>query len=297
MSKSTLNKYIWIVSTIQRYGKLTREELNDLWVKSSLSGGEPLSRRTFYNYRQQIAEMFNIEIVNNPSTYEYHIESDDSVQMSRMVNLLLDTASISGMLGDSHNVKDRIILEDVPSARDHLPLIMQALNGNNRISFTYRAYNRVNPTFDVLVEPYCIRLFKQLWYVIGFNKKDRKIKTYALDRMSCVIILPETFDMPGNFNATAYFNDCFGIMTSRGRAKRVVLRATPGKAKYLRALPLHHSQKETVHDHYSIFQYRLLLTNDLVAEILSHGAEVQVVRPLELRALVMEQLRAALEKY
>ena len=31
----------------------------------------------------------------------------------------------------------------------------------------------------VVIEPYCVRIFKQLWYVIGSNVKDKKIKTYA----------------------------------------------------------------------------------------------------------------------
>ena len=73
MAKNIINKYIWIADTIQRYGRITREELNNLWVNSSLSDGNPMSRRSFYNYRQGIAEILNIEIENDPSTFEYYI--------------------------------------------------------------------------------------------------------------------------------------------------------------------------------------------------------------------------------
>ncbi len=297
MAKNVINKYIWIVDTIQRYGRITREELNNLWVNSSLSDGNPMSRRTFYNYRQGIAETFNIDIENDTSTYEYYIASDESGQSSRMLNLLLDSASMSGLLRDSHDVSNRIILEDVPSARTNLPLVMQALKACNRITFSYRAYNRVNTSFGVTIEPYCVRLFKQLWYVIGYNIKDKKIKTYSLDRMNDVNINPDTFIMPADFDGTSYFNDCFGIMTSHGKAKDIVLRVSPQKAKYLRALPLHHSQHEEIHDQFSLFHYHLFITNDFVAEILSHGAEVQVVSPIELRAIVITQLRNALNQY
>ena len=115
--------------------------------------------------------------------------------------------------------------------------------------------------------------------------------------MSDVTILQETFEIPGDFDATAYFNDCFGIMTSQGKPKKIVLRVSSQKAKYFRALPLHHSQREVIHDHYSLFHYRLYLTNDFVAEILSHGADVQVVKPLVLRAIVITQLQNALNQY
>ncbi len=297
MAKNIINKYIWIVDTIQRYGRITREELNDLWVNSSLSDGNPMSRRTFYNYRQGIAETFNIFIENDTSTYEYYIASDGSGQSSGMLNWLLDSVSLSGMLRDSREVTDRIIIEDVPSARNHLPVVMQALKECSRITFTYKAYNRVNATYDIVVEPYCVRLFKQLWYVIGYNVKDKKIKTYSLDRMSDVVISQDHFVMPGDFDAATYFNDCFGIMTSQGEVKNIVLRVSTNKAKYFRALPLHHSQYEELHDHYSLFHYRLYITNDFVAEILSHGAEVQVVSPPELRVMVISQLRSALDQY
>lgn len=297
MSKHVINKYIWLVDTIQRYGRITRDKLNELWVNSSLSDGEPMSRRTFYNYRQGISEMFNINIVGDNSTFEYYIADDNRKQSSKMINLLLDSASMNDLLRDSHGITDRIILEDIPSARVNLPTIMQALKSCNRITFSYRSYNRVNPSLDVEIKPYCIRLFKQLWYVIGYNLKDRKIKTYSLDRMSDVIICEETFEMPADFDGNTYFKDCFGVMTSKGRARKVVLKVSSNKAKYLRALPLHHSQREEIHDKYSIFYYKLLLTNDLAAEILSHGADIQVLSPVELRALVITKLQNALSQY
>ena len=50
--------------------------------------------------------------------------------------------------------------------------------------------------------------------------------------MSNVVINPEIFEMPGDFDATTYFNDCFGIMTSQGEAKNILIRVTPIKAKY-----------------------------------------------------------------
>ena len=297
MAKNVINKYLWIIDTIQRYRRLTLEEFNDLWVKSSLSDGEPMSRRTFYNYRQGIADVFNIVIENDFSNYQYYIANNEYGHSSKMLNMFLDSVSMSGMLRDSHDVNSRIILEEIPSAQIHLPLIIQALKENNRVTFSYQTYNRINASKGVTIEPYCVRLFKQLWYVIGYNIKDRKIKTYSLDRMSEVTILQETFEMPESFDAPTYFNDCFGIMTSQGKPKNIVLRVSSQKAKYFRALPPHHSQREVMYDHYSLFHFRLHLTNDFVAEILSHGPDVQVVKPLVLRTIVINQLKNALNQY
>ncbi len=64
-----------------------------------------------------------------------------------------------------------------------------------------------------------------------------------------------------------------------------------------RALPLHHSQHEVIHDEYSLFYYRLRLTPDFLQELLSHGPSIQVVNPPELRAMMVTSLQETLEKY
>ena len=297
MSKGLINKYIWIIDTIQRYGRITREELNRLWVKSSIGDGMPMARRTFYNYRQGIAETFNVVVECDPSTFEYYIDSSGSEQEDKLRNWLLDAASMSGMLSDSRDVSDRIILEDVPSARGNLPVVIQAMKESCRINFSYKAYNRINIKRDIVIEPYFVRIFKQLWYVIGYNVKDEAIKTYSLDRMSDLTIRQDSFVVPEGFSATDYFKNCFGIMQSKGEPKEIVLKSTANQAKYLRALPLHHSQREEVHDSYSLFHYKLLITYDFVQEILSLGSQVQVIAPPELKAAVVNELKLALDSY
>ena len=297
MSKGLINKYIWIIDTIQRYGRITREELNRLWVKSSIGDGMPMARRTFYNYRQGIAETFNVVVECYPSTFEYYIDSSGSEQEDKLRNWLLDAASMSGMLSDSRDVSDRIILEDVPSARGNLPVVIQAMKESCRINFSYKAYNRINIKRDIVIEPYFVRIFKQLWYVIGYNVKDEAIKTYSLDRMSDLTIRQDKFAVPEGFSAADYFKNCFGIMQSKGEPKEIVLKSTANQAKYLRALPLHHSQREEVHDSYSLFHYKLLITYDFVQEILSLGSQVQVIAPPELKAAVVNELKLALDSY
>ena len=297
MSKGLINKYIWIIDTIQRYGRITREELNRLWVKSSIGDGMPMARRTFYNYRQGIAETFNVVVECDPSTFEYYIDSSGSEQEDKLRNWLLDAASMSGMLSDSRDVSDRIILEDVPSARGNLPVVIQAMKESCRINFSYKAYNRINIKRDIVIEPYFVRIFKQLWYVIGYNVKDEAIKTYSLDRMSDLTIRQDSFVVPEGFSAADYFKNCFGIMQSKGEPKEIVLKSTANQAKYLRALALHHSQREEVHDSYSLFHYKLLITYDFVQEILSLGSQVQVIAPPELKAAVVNELKLALDSY
>ena len=71
MAKELFNRYVWLIDTLQRYGWLTRGEIDGLWQRSEYSDGKPMARRTFMNYRQAIQEMFDVNIECDASTYEY----------------------------------------------------------------------------------------------------------------------------------------------------------------------------------------------------------------------------------
>ena len=73
MARNLLSRYIWLVDTIRRYGHITRRQLDEAWRRSPYSDGDPLPRRTFYNYRQAIEELFNITIGYNATDNTYYI--------------------------------------------------------------------------------------------------------------------------------------------------------------------------------------------------------------------------------
>ncbi len=297
MARNLINRYVWLVDTISRYGRITLKDLNAAWLRSDISEGKPLARRTFFHYRDGVEEMFDINIKCDKATFEYYIDDKDGEDNARLRSWLVDSVSMSGTLSNARDISSRIMLENVPSAREHLPVVIDALKQNRRIRFSYKSYTRALPTDGIVLEPYFVKIFKQLWYVIGLNVKDGQIKTYSLDRMSNLNLLQDLFDMPENVNPSEFFKDCFGIITNQNSAKRIVLRVEPTQAKYFRALPLHSSQQEEVHDQYSIFTYKMRITYDLKEELMSHGASIEVLEPQELKTLIRTELQQALNNY
>lgn len=296
MSKDLFNRYIWLVDTIKRYGHITREELNARWKKSPFSNGEPLPRRTFYNYRMAIEDLFKINIECNPSTFEYYIDEGD-IHNESVTNWLLNTTAMSNVLSESRDVSNRIFIEDVPSAREFLAIVIDALKEFHQIKFTYQPYTRTNASSDIVVEPYFLKIFRQRWYVTGRNVKEDKIKTYALDRMKDVVVMKDVFEIPEDFDPVAYTKYSYGIIFSQGEVKNVSIKTDSRQAKYIRALPLHSSQHEMIHDSYSIFDYRLRITPDFVQELLSYGPNITVLDPPELRAMIVTSLEESLANY
>ena len=50
-----MNKYVWLVETIQRAGEISLKEIQSKWLDSDLSEGAELSQRTFHKWRYRRA--------------------------------------------------------------------------------------------------------------------------------------------------------------------------------------------------------------------------------------------------
>lgn len=296
MARDLIGRYVWIVDTLTRYERLARSDLNRLWMRSDISGGEPLPERTFYHYRRAIEENFNIDI-NCDSSGRYYIEQDNSRQSRAFTNWMLDSYAVSSAIKESHAPMERVEIEDVPSAREFLPITLEAIRNCNKISFTYAGFNRSRAERDIVFRPYFLKRYKQRWYMIGLKEKGDSIRTYALDRVREMKLVSEVFEMPANLQLDDLFGNIVGVTSSQAQVRIVRLRTTSTQAKYFRALPLHPSQQEEIHDEYSIFTYRLKLNYELTHEILGLGDAVKVLDPPELRAMVVTQLKDTLAQY
>ena len=296
MARDIISRFIWIVDTLQRYGKLSRAQLNDLWMRSSLSDGKPIPERTFHYYRRAIERNFHIGICCN-SRGEYYVEGNGSKRDKAFANWLLDNQAVGTALQSEAVAEGRVSVEEIPSAREFLPTVLESIRHNEKIVFTYAGFSRSLPEPGIVFHPYFLKLYKQRWYMVGLRERSGDIRTYALDRVREMTILKETFDMPDGNPAADIFDNIIGISSSKAGVKTVRLRAERTQAKYFRALPLHHSQSEEVHENYSIFTLRVKLNYELVHEILSCGHAVEVLSPPELKAMVLTELEQTLAMY
>lgn len=284
MTKDLFDKYIWLVDTIYRAGKITFEEINERWLRSRLSEGEDIPLRTFHNWRIAIEQVFDINInCNRKGGYYYYIENADDMQKGGVRNWLLNTFAVNNLINESHHLKRRILFEEIPSGRKYLTSVIEAMRDGLEIELYYQSYWYEEPSTYTL-QPYCIKVFKQRWYVIGFCKERNNIRTFSLDRIQQLTTLDAKFVYPKDFDPEAYFADYFGIMIENKKLETIRIKVYGMHVQYIRALPLHRSQCEieTTVD-YSIFEYRMKPTLDFRQELLSRGADVEVLAPLTFR--------------
>ena len=299
MSKNLLNKYVWLVETIYNAKYISFEEINRRWLDDDISEGLEIPKRTFHTWIQQAEEMFGLVInCEHYGDFRYYIENAEEIKQGGLRNWLLNTISTSNLLMENRQLKDRILLEEVPSVKDHLSPILAAMRTDTTLRVTYQSFRHdESSTFEL--EPYCVKLFKQRWYLVGRSPYYNQVRVYALDRIISMEPLKKKFKMPKKFNPKAFFEDFYGIIAhEHSNLETVRLKVSADQSNYLRSLPLHPSQKELVRcGDYSIFELRLCPEFDFQQEILSQTPDIEVLEPQWLREEIAEKIKVMWKKY
>ena len=285
-----INRYVFFVTTIYNRGPITLEEIQRRY-ESHFGRGEELSERQFHRYTDAVEELFDIEIKYSRTQRGYIVADREGIDNMGMRKWLIQTFSVNNILYESQELKNRILLENVPSGQQHLTTIVDAMREGVALSMTYHSFHREEPsTFEV--EPYCVKLFEQRWYMLGKSEGFDELRLYALDRIKALEPTERKFTLPKKFDAEKFFADHYGIIVDDEEfdVGPVALKVDSWQSKYLRTLPLHHTQVEVErNDEYSIFEYRLCPSFDFRQKILSMGATTEVLAPATLIAKLRKE--------
>ncbi|MCW5906328.1 MAG: WYL domain-containing protein [Chitinophagales bacterium] len=171
--------------------------------------------------------------------------------------------------------------------------ILKAISERRVIKFTYQKHGS-DTTTQNLLEPYIIRESKNFWYVIGngISKKEHKILTFALDRILDLQLTGQTFS-DEKIDKKNFYKNVLGVTVAEGKPEKVLLSFSPLQGKYVKTLPIHHSQqivKETANE--LRVSLNLVVNTELKMQLLSYGSNVKVLQPKTLA----EELKQTAEK-
>lgn len=300
MALNQTNKLVWIIETIYKAGKITFEDLNRKWIDNvDLSGGEEMLKRTFHKWKWSIFDTFGLVIeCEKAAPYRYYIENVDDMKRGSIENWLLSTYSVSNSLIESKSIKDRIILEEIPSGREYLDPIIDAMKKNHFIHITYYNYWREDNREHYLM-PLCVKLFRQRWYMVGRIWPSGKDILFSLDRMRDFRLSSHTFEYPEDFSPQEYFDGCFGIIPDKKcKVEDVLIKVNAGQANYMRDLPMMDNQQEIErNEEYSTFKIHVRPTFDFQQELLWNREELEVLEPLWLRKEIVGAVKRMWNKY
>lgn len=288
MTKNLLDKYMWLLDLIYKREKITFEEINKEWVKSSFSEGENLPLRTFQNHRQSIKELFNINIdCNRKGKYYYHITNIPELLDSPTFCWFLHTFSINHIIQQKDDsLKERVIFKEAPLGSKYISSILEAMRSSKLVKMTYTPFGK-DKVRKITIAPLMVKVFQDQWYMLTQSYPEQKIAIFMLDRISQLSITEENFNISEKLNLKFLADHCYGItIDPEGCLETIEIKVLDKHNKRQRFIhyPLHPTQKEThSYKDYSIFTYELFPTYEFVQEVLSLGPEVEILSPKWLR--------------
>ena len=282
-------EYIWLVDTIHKAGRITFAEIQEKWLRSDMSEGVELARSTFNRHKDAIQDMFGIYIeCDRQNGYKYNIGNDEVLRDDSVQNWILSTLSVNNVISESLSLQNRILLQSVPAEDGYLGMVIDAMKKSVRIAVDYRKYGTDSPN-HLNFEPYCLKLFKQRWYILGHFHRDATEEkpeadyfgVFSFDRILNMELTDVKFRIDPDFDAQEYFNECYGVLVGDDtRPERIVIRAYGYERYYLRDLPIHKSQLEIGRgENFADFEFYLRPTIDFSGHLLSRGSLIKVLQP------------------
>ena len=280
-----MNKSLWLVRLLSRHGRLSKQDILDAW-RDVDEKGLPMAASTFYDNRRYLEERYNIRLICRDRLY-----------------------SIEHMGDSTHPIVEQMLRSDVWDTPAEIPLsvggvhwialIAEAIEKRQLLQMDYAPYDKA--PFQTILAPYCLYPIRGWSYVVGHSSAHSEVRTFALDRIETLRLLPTRYKRPTDFDAATYFRHSFGAYGgSHIKAEHLLIQTDTDTAAYLRQRPLHATQREVGHSHPDgsvCFEMDVALTRDLVKELLSFGAALKVLAPAHLCRTMSEQFSKAAEAY
>ena len=238
------------------------------------------SIRTFERDKKDILTLFGISIEYNRKDKAYYIDEDEIEDQS--VTRMIDAFSIHHALQEGNKLSPSVFLEKRKSlGTENIHGIIHAIQNGVMLKFTHQKHWKDDIT-QREVKPIAIKESQQRWYLIAWDKKDEKIKTFGLDRITDLIITDTKFK-PISYNVEKEFKHAFGVETYE-KEEKILLEFTRQQGNYIKSFPLHESQRILEEDEESIWvEIYIHPTNDIKMELLKYGSNVKVVSPISLQ--------------
>ncbi len=298
---SKLKKCLYLINLMERKGAMTLKEINDCYQYSSLYEGDEFLPRTFLRYREYIEETFPCYIDYNQRTGKYELRHHKSLygENDSLFDYLLSAYHIEGITELALKHREKIMLTEAPTGVENVQMILEAIDKKKGIECDYYSFNKKTKKTHVMI-PYFLRTWEQRWYLAAeLNNHHHGIAIFALERMDNITLTEEKMTPTHNITVDEYFDGCFGANHSdEQKPERILIKVYSTQVEYVKALPIHESQKEIeTTDEWSIFEYWLVPCYNFYQQLLWHREKLEVIEPQYVRDEIKMTIQKMLEHY
>lgn len=203
----------------------------------------------------------------------------------RLRHILTDATKLMAVLG--------LKLADHPQQRERIATVQRALVERKRLSGTYQSPYEPGPvTLDL--HPWRLALVKVAWYLIARPEKGEQPRTYRVVRFRSVTATDRPATIPDDFDLNGYFANAWAVYRG-STACAIELRFTADATDAVLEHVWHHTQRMERHDDGEVtLRFTVDGLNEIFRWVVGWAGRVRVVKPAELRDLVVEHHRKAI---
>ena len=280
---------------------MTLKEINDCYQYSSICEGDKIIPRTFLRYKDFIEVNFPCYIEYNARTGKYELHRHKALygEDDSLFDYLLSAYHIEGMTELALKHRDKIMLTEAPTGVENVQMILEAIDKKKGILCDYYSYNKKSVKLQKLI-PYFLRTWENRWYLVAEpDNHHHGQSVFALERMDNIRLTEEKMLPSKKITADEYFDGSFGVNHSDDqKPERILIKVYSTQVEYIKALPIHESQKEIeTTGEWSIFEYRLVPCYNFYQQLLWHREKLEVLEPMYVRDEMKKVIETMIAKY
>lgn len=186
-------------------------------------------------------------------------------------------------------------LADHRDCQEVMRAAQRALLSGHQVVGTYHSPHKVKPIY-LRLHPYRLCLVKQAWYLIARPVDEEQPKTYRIARFKSLQIVDEPASVPDNFDLRNYFGNAWAVYRGE-RTYDVEIEFNADAAPLVHETIWHATQQVTKRyaDGRVVLAFRVDGLDEIVHWVLGWSGRAKVIRPVELREMVLDHLRQALK--
>lgn len=245
--------------------------------------GFKLSTRTLQRDIEQIRAELGLDLHYDRPTNTYFLP--DGADDRAALLPLLERAVLGDLLGPNGSA----IRAAAPYVRmeqkgyllglRHWDALLRSIRERRIALVTYRHAVQV-PDEVFRMRPCLLKEYRGRWFVLGTAEDYVHPIGLGLDRINEVKLTADHFPAKERLNVELFYDPVIGMDTTSGQAVQVQLWFSYLQGQYVKALPLHSSQRMVREDPEGVvFSYFVLPNFEFRRELLGFGARMRVLEP------------------
>jgi predicted DNA-binding transcriptional regulator YafY len=202
-------------------------------------------------------------------------------------DLIRDATSVMEVLG--------LKLADHSGHADILKAIQLALIESRQLAGEYASPYKTKPV-KLTLHPIRLCLVNQAWYLIAKSGDNEPPKTYRVQRFKTLKRLDVMSIVPAEFSVREYFGNAWGVYRGQ-KPYDVEIQFNSDAAPLVCETTWHDTQKVVAREKNGsiTLAFKVDGLDEILWWVLGWSGRAKVIKPTELRTMVVEQLQAALK--